>query len=225
VEQARTPLGEPGPDQREGTTATAVEGSKEVARTAGDRAQQVAGTVREQAGDVRQAVKHEGRNLVREASDQVRRQARAQTGELAGALRRVADQANALSEGRREETGALGDYARQAASTLQQWASTADEKGFEGLVEDVQRFARRRPGVFLLGAAAAGFAVGRLVRSASGGSGESQAGRSDMATALPSPGDPMFAPEAAPLPSGPAAGMEAEISGARAAGVAPGVSR
>jgi len=37
-------------------------------------------------------------------------------------------------------------------------------RGMEGLVDDLQRFARRRPGVFLFATAVAGFAAGRAVR-------------------------------------------------------------
>jgi hypothetical protein len=37
--------------------------------------------------------------------------------------------------------------------------------GFDGMVNDVQRFARRRPALFLVGAAALGLAVGRLIRA------------------------------------------------------------
>jgi len=39
-----------------------------------------------------------------------------------------------------------------------------DERGLEGTVEDLRQFARRRPGLFLMGAAVAGFAVSRLGR-------------------------------------------------------------
>jgi hypothetical protein len=54
------------------------------------------------------------------------------------------------------------------------------ERGFDGLVDDVQSFARRRPGVFLAAAAATGFVAGRLFRgaqaAANAGSGSSSAG-------------------------------------------------
>ena len=45
------------------------------------------------------------------------------------------------------------------------FASRLEDRGIEGVVDDVARFARRRPGVFLLAAAGAGFVVGRFVRS------------------------------------------------------------
>ena len=44
-------------------------------------------------------------------------------------------------------------------------ASRMEQGGAQGVVDDVTRFARRRPGAFLAGAAGVGFVVGRLVRA------------------------------------------------------------
>ena len=74
-------------------------------------------------------------------------------------------QAVALAAGRPEQAGALVDYAEQAANWLDTCANAIDERGLEGLSADVVDFARRRPGLFLAGAAVAGVAVGRLIRS------------------------------------------------------------
>ena len=74
-------------------------------------------------------------------------------------------QAVALSQGRPEQAGPLVDYAEQAATWLDNAASHIEERGLEGLATDVVDFARRRPAVFLAGAAVVGFGVGRLIRS------------------------------------------------------------
>jgi hypothetical protein len=73
-----------------------------------------------------------------------------------------------LADGRTQEAGGTRDYARQAATTLQEWAGRVESRGFQGLTRDLEQVARRRPGTFLAGAAAAGFVLGRLVRSSSG---------------------------------------------------------
>jgi hypothetical protein len=92
-------------------------------------------------------------------------------------LRGLAGQIQALVEGRRDEAGAAGDYARQAGDKVNQLAGRLEQGGFDGLVDDVRRFARQRPGLFLVGAAAAGFAAGRMIRASRGGDdGESFAG-------------------------------------------------
>jgi len=151
------------------TTATATEKGKEVASTASDQAKAVGETARQQAGQVRQEVAHHGREVVTQATGKLREQGRAQTRELASTVRGWADQTRALAEGRPQEAGQIAPYARRAADGVADVAGKLEERGFEGVLDDLQRFARRRPGVFLLGAAVAGFGVGRLLRGASAG--------------------------------------------------------
>ena len=54
---------------------------------------------------------------------------------------------------------------QQAATWLDTCAAQIEDRGLEGLASDVVDFARRRPGVFLAGAALLGVGVGRLIRS------------------------------------------------------------
>lgn len=142
-----------------------------------DRAQDVKGTARaeargvqdsakQQAGRVGREAQAQARDLVGQAQQQLRGQAEDQTGRLAVSLRSVGNNLQALTEGRPEEAGAVGDYAKEAMQRVQSWADRLDERGLDGLLSDVQRFARRRPGAFLLSAAAAGFVVGRVARGA-----------------------------------------------------------
>jgi hypothetical protein len=44
-------------------------------------------------------------------------------------------------------------------------ADRFEQRGIDGVLTDVKHFARRHPAQFVLGAAAAGFVVGRLVRN------------------------------------------------------------
>lgn len=61
------------------------------------------------------------------------------------------------------------DLTNRVASGLERTASRLDEGGIQGVVQDVESYARRHPGQFLLGAAAAGFVVGRLIQLADTG--------------------------------------------------------
>jgi len=54
----------------------------------------------------------------------------------------------------------------QIAETGRRAAEYLDRRGFEGAVGELQDFARRKPGTFLLGAAVAGFLVGRAAKAA-----------------------------------------------------------
>jgi hypothetical protein len=153
-------------EQASEAASTAVAKSGEVAGAATEGARQVASEASRQASQLTSEALSSARTLVGEATGSLRDQAGQQTERAASGLRTLSDQVRALAEGRADEAGAAGDYARQAGEKLQQVADRLESGGIEGALSDLQGFARRRPGVFLLGAAAAGFAVGRLVRGA-----------------------------------------------------------
>lgn len=144
---------------------TAVAQTKAVTGTATEDARQLADTVRTQADQVKGELTGQARELLADTRAQLQDQADAQTTRLASALYQVGTQAVALADGRPEQSGPLAEYAEQAATWLDDAASHIEERGLEGLAVDMVDFARRRPGVFLTGAAVLGFAVGRLVRS------------------------------------------------------------
>jgi hypothetical protein len=147
-------------------TDEAREQGRQVADTAKGEARSVAETAKGQAGRVADEAKAQGRNLVSEAKTQFKDQAQGQTDRAAGLANDLASQFRALSEGRTEDAGELQRYAQQATDQVERFAQRLNDRGFDGLVDDLSGFARRRPGVFLLGAAAAGFVTGRLVRGA-----------------------------------------------------------
>jgi hypothetical protein len=153
-------------------TAAATDQARDVAGQAADATKNVAATVRDELSGVAHEATEQGRNLVSETKQQVRSQAQHQTDQLADGLRRLGYQLRALTEGRTDEAGALPDYVNQAALTVDRYARQLSEGGFEGAVRDLERFARRRPGLFLLGGAIAGFGVGRVIRGAKAASDE-----------------------------------------------------
>lgn len=153
-------------EQVKETASQAAGQAQQVTGTAVDGAKQVAGTATEQAAQVAREASTHARELLSQTTTQLKDQAGGQAQRAAGGLRGVASQLEALTSGRPEEAGAAGDYARQATAKLSELASRIDDGGIDGVVDDVARYARRRPGLFLLGCAAAGFAMGRLVRGA-----------------------------------------------------------
>jgi len=158
---------------------TTVGQSKAVARTANQDVRELAGTVRQQADQVKGELAGQARAMLDETRGQLQGQADFQATRVARALVQVGTQAVALSEGRPEQAGPLVDYAEQAAGWLDDTASYIEERGIEGLATDVVDFARRRPAVFLAGAAVLGLGVGRLIRSgavSSDGSGDGTEG-------------------------------------------------
>lgn len=65
-----------------------------------------------------------------------------------------------------ERLGAeYGDYARKAASAIEDAANKLSAKDADELIEDTREFVRKSPGVALAGAAIIGFALVRLVKA------------------------------------------------------------
>src|SRR5829696_2637140 len=152
--------------------STTAEKDQEVAEGAKLEASQVTETTKAQARQVKDEVTTQARGLVDQAKTELRDQGRTQADHAAQAIRRVGDQATALADGRVDEAGPVADYVRQAGQRAGQVADHLDQRGVEGVLDDVQDFARRRPGAFLLGCAAAGFVTGRLIRGGAASSGD-----------------------------------------------------
>lgn len=181
-------------DESRQVASTARRQGQEVAGTAKQQAREVTSTVKEQATQWTQELSQQGRSLYEETWEQVQQQAETQTQQLAVTLRRCATETQALAEGRPEDAGSTGEYAVQLAEKLHDLATGLENRGVSGLVEEVQDFARRRPGAFLLSTAIVGFAGGRLLRSANSGGEESSS-----ADELP----PIAAPAPRRAPAGP----------------------
>jgi hypothetical protein len=144
---------------------TAKSEASSVASTAAGGARDVAGEASTQAKAVAGEAKEQLDRLVSQGRDEVRQQAAQRTEQAAGQLRTLSEQFTALMEGRPEAAGPLVGYASDLQGQLRRLASRMEQGGPEAVIQDVAGFARRRPGVFLAGAAGIGFVVGRLVRA------------------------------------------------------------
>lgn len=59
----------------------------------------------------------------------------------------------------------FGEYARKAASAIENTANSIATKDADELIEDTRNFVRNSPGVAIAGAAIVGFALARLLKS------------------------------------------------------------
>ncbi|MEZ3182120.1 hypothetical protein KYY02_26670 [Streptomyces pimonensis] len=125
-----------------------------------------------------------------------------QTKRAAGTLRQWANDFSGLAAHAEKDSPArslaarAGDKGTRAADYL-------ERQGAEGLIADLQGFARRRPGAFLGGALLAGLAVGRLAKatqtaSRTDGDGQRQVTAAPAAGTLPAAPPPGTAPPAPP---------------------------
>lgn len=144
---------------------TAVDRASDVSSLATQRAGDVAGTAADEARRVGSEIAGQARGLLGEARDKAWEQGEAQTGQLARAAGDLAGEARALLDGRPEDAPTLAGPAGDLVDRIDGLTRRLQERGLQGSVTDLQRYARRRPGRFLVGAGALGFVAGRLLRA------------------------------------------------------------
>ena len=145
------------------TASTAVEQGKETAAVAADGSREVASQAARQATQVTREATEQAREVLQRTQTELREQAGSQTQRAAAGLRDLGQQFSGMAEGQ-TDGGFAADAARQLGDTVTGIGQRLEERGFEGTVEDLRQFAARKPGLFLLGAAAAGFVTVRLGR-------------------------------------------------------------
>jgi DNA-binding protein H-NS len=170
---------------RKKTQAVADTTKSEAARVAGtasDKVTDVASTGIEQARQVTDQAMEQAHQLLDQATSQLHGQASEQTQRLSANLRQLGEHFSTMADSGQPGSTAhslvqqLADRAHQAADYLER-----REPG--DILNDVQDLGRRRPGAFLLGAALAGIAAGRLTTAVKDAKETGTAGRS---TPLPS---------------------------------------
>jgi vacuolar-type H+-ATPase subunit H len=150
------------PTGNHGEGGGAQERARAVAGTAADEAKELARQAGGEARQVAQEAKHELRTLTEQGRQELKSQAEAQTQRASQNLRTWSDQTRALAAGHPDEAGPLAGYVQNVSGKLSGWADNLDRQGFDGMVAQVQGFARRRPAAFIGLCVVAGFAVSRV---------------------------------------------------------------
>ena len=147
------------------TSNVARQEGQQVKGTAKDAASNVADTTAARGQEIKGQAKQHAHSIAGDAQRQLRGHAQEETQRAGAALGTAADQLRALADGRVDEAGVLGEYVEAAADAVNRWADSIQDRGFDGLLDDLRSFGRRRPGMFLAGALAAGIAAGRFGRN------------------------------------------------------------
>jgi hypothetical protein len=153
----------PGPQDQTSATAVARDQAATVGRSAGEAGGHVAQTAADQAKEVVSETARQARDLLGEAGGHARDQASVQQQKAASQLRSVADELWEMTA-KGGQSGVATEVAQQAAERIHSMASWLEQREPADVLQAVRDFARRRPGVFLAGAVAAGLAAGRLTR-------------------------------------------------------------
>jgi ElaB/YqjD/DUF883 family membrane-anchored ribosome-binding protein len=148
------------------TTSTkdvAVDEARNVGQTAAQAGSQVASVATDQAKEVVQETQRQAKDLLDQGRSQLKDQAVTQQQKAGQSLSSLAQELRSLADGTSEGApGPARDLLQQASSSVENFASMLQNREPAELLDEVRRFARRKPGLFLLGAAAAGVLAGRL---------------------------------------------------------------
>jgi hypothetical protein len=136
------------------------EAAGQAAEAAGQAASNVAGTAKDQARRVTEEASAQARNVASDVKGRVTEQARTQNDKLVDGIRRMADELDQMKSDRTE--GPAAAVVTRVADGGRQVADYLANNGPDGVLREVQEFARRRPGAFLATALVSGFVVGRL---------------------------------------------------------------
>ncbi|CAA9267452.1 MAG: hypothetical protein AVDCRST_MAG52-3012 [uncultured Blastococcus sp.] len=166
---ATSPTTTPPVTQSTGTSKTqqtkdaAMGEAKNVGQTAADAGSQVASVATDQAKQVIGETQRQAKDLLDQGRTQVKSQVVSQQQKAGQSLSSLAQELRGLADGTSEGApGPARDLLQQASTQVENFASMLQNREPAQLLDDVRSFARRKPGLFLLGAAAAGVLAGRL---------------------------------------------------------------
>lgn len=148
------------------TTEAAKEKAAEVAASAKHNAGQVTDQAREQAAEVMSSATDHLGHVVGTAREELRNRASTEATNLGQRLGEIAEELRAMGQASAEHGGVAATAVSGVADQVDRGARRLSEGDLDTALDDLKRFARNRPGTFLLGAMGAGFAVGRLLRHA-----------------------------------------------------------
>lgn len=136
--------------------------AESVKKAASDVVEETKQTVKDTGSRIADEVKATGESVVHQATstlDQGKSQIASQIGGIAGAFRQASDQL------RQEEQQTVADYSHRLGEQVQQVADYLEGKDARDIAHDVEKFARRQPGVFLGAALAVGLVAARFLKS------------------------------------------------------------
>ena len=155
-------------DLTEPTQAPAPGGATEraasTAAAAKDQAASVASSAATEAKAVASEAAAEAKNVLIDARQQLRSQADEQSAKVASLVGDIGSQLRTMADA--GDAGVAKDIVAGVADQAEQMSRRLSDGGLDRTLEDARRLARNRPGLFLAGAALAGFVAARVARAA-----------------------------------------------------------
>jgi len=157
-----------GSDARSADTSGKVDAAKHEAAslkdTASAQAKDVLGTAKDEAATVVGEAKSQAKDLYAQTQRELKDQATTQQQRIAVGLRSVGDELGSMAANA-DGGGVASDLVQQVSHRLSSAANWLGDRDPSSVLNEVKRFARRKPGTFILAAAITGIVVGRLTRA------------------------------------------------------------
>jgi hypothetical protein len=147
------------------TVETAKSEAGNVKDTAVGAAAGVKDVAKSEASNVAEEAKYQARSLVDQTRSELRGQASSQKSAVAERLKGWASELGSMAS-KADESGPMSDLAQEASRRVGEISHWLDNHEPGDLLDEVKRYARRRPVAFLAIAAAAGVVAGRVTRGA-----------------------------------------------------------
>lgn len=195
------------------TVDTAKREASDLTHTAADQAKGVVDTAKDEASSVLHEAKFQAKDLFAQTQQEMKDQARTQQQRVAGGLRAVGGDLRGMADGAPSDSVAT-DLVRQVSDRLSSAAMWLSEREPGDVLVEVKRFARRKPGVFILGAVLTGVVVGRLTRALATNAAEAKdsADARDTASRPDTRSTPPVSADAwTPAPAGAATGSGSDV--------------
>lgn len=181
------------------TTEAAKQATRETTETAKGEAQHLAETAKTELGNVASTATDQMRRLVDQSRSELTEQARSQQQRLTSNLRTLTDELDSMA-GQGEQQGVAHDLVRQISQQARALGDWLDGNEPGAVLDEVKRFARRKPGTFLAVAAGLGILSGRMTRGLKAASDDEES-QSYRATGYTAYGTPTYPTETAGMSS------------------------
>jgi vacuolar-type H+-ATPase subunit H len=156
---------------------SAKQHTHEVAGTAKNEAHNVTGAARSEAQNVLGTATEQARSVLEEVTGELSQKGDEHAGRLSKRLRELSSELRSMAE-KADEQGLAVSAVQTLGEQSERLADRLSEGGTKGIASDLRRYARNSPGSFLLAAAVAGVATGRVTRGAKDESKQSSGGQS-----------------------------------------------
>lgn len=195
-----------------GTVDTAKREAADLKDTAKTQAKDVLGTAKDEASTVISEAKVQAKDLYAQTQRELKDQAGTQQQRIAVGLRSVSDELGSMAANS-DGSGVASDLVQQASSRLSAASTWLADRDPSAVLTEIKRYARRKPGTFILVAAVAGAVVGRLTRALAANASDDKAAAIETPALPPVPAPALIEPDPwTPVPvSSPESGAGAPL--------------